>query len=265
MPRTGRGRTSRTRSLSPSRSRSRSRGTRRRSPSDDRIRRSVSRELLREEEPPVQAIRRIVEGQQEFILELLSEHKAEVAEKIQTKSRRFSSKQIEKQFHVNAEFRDLANKTQVAFQAGEVNRAKEVLAVLCTKLEEHEHDLIIADTSPHSWLAVSKLRSGTDLPKSVRKRLAQVEKELAGRRQTNYGGAKKKFEAVQRTGQNYTGRRPDQRLSPEEALNNAAKQLRPGTCSHCHKGYHYYRECPEFWQKVNESREAKAKANPAGN
>ena len=190
--------------------------------------RSVSRELYREhEEEPVQVIKKIVHSQQEFLLDLLSEHKQEVDEKIQLKARRFGSKQIEKQYHINAEFRDLVAKVQVALQASEVARATDVLQTLATKLEDHEHDLIVADTSPHGWLAVAKLRSGADLPKNIRKKLAQVEKDLAHRKPpAQYGGFKKKHEFVQREGAGYTRRRPDQRLSPEEALNNATKQVR---------------------------------------
>ena len=257
----------RSRSISRDRSRARSERRHRGRHHRDTISRSVSRELYRpQEEEPVQAIKKLVTSQQEIILDLLSEHRAEVDEKIQLKARRFSSKQIEKQYHVNSEFRDLTTKITVALAANEIGRAQEVLQQLATKLEDHEHDLIVADTSPHGWLAVSKLRSHTELPKHLRKKLAQVEKDLAHRRQptSQYGGAKKKFDGFSREGQNFARRRPDQRLSPEEALSNAAKQLRQVTCTHCHKGLHYYRECPQFWAKVMESREAKAKSSPTG-
>ena len=131
-------------------------------------------------------------------------------------------------------------------------------------MEDHEHDLIVADTSPHSWLAVAKLRSNTELPKTLRKKLAQVEKDLAHRRPQQYGGPKKKFEQFPRDSQNFSRRWPDQRLLPEEALSNATKQLRQGTCTHCHKSLHYYRKCLEFWSKVQESRAVKAKSSGAG-
>ena len=54
----------------------------------------------------MQAIKNLVTSQHEIILDLLSEHRAEVDEKIQLKARCFSSKQIEKQYHVNTEFRE---------------------------------------------------------------------------------------------------------------------------------------------------------------
>ena len=232
----------------------------------DTISRSASRGLYDQPEEPVQAIKKLVTSHQEIILDLLSEHRAE--EKIQLKSRRFSSKQIEKQYQINTEFRELVAKITASLHASEVGRAEDVLQQLSAKLEDHEHDLIVTDNSPHGWLAVAKLRSNTELPKSLRKKLAQVEKDLAHRRPPHqsqqYGGARKKFEQFPRDGQNFSRRRPDQRLSPEEALSNASKQLRQGTCTHCHKGLHFYRECPEFWSKVQESREAKAKSGAAG-
>ena len=93
----------------------------------DTISRSVSRELFRnQEEEPVQAIKNLVTSQHEIILDLLSEHRAEVDEKIHLKARCFSSKQIEKQYHVNTEFREfreLTNKITIALAANEIARA----------------------------------------------------------------------------------------------------------------------------------------------
>jgi hypothetical protein len=119
----------------------------------------------------------------------------------------------------------------------------------------HEEDLIIADTSPHGWLAVSKVRAGQELPKSLRKKLAQVDKDLAARKN---GGFKKKPGGFQKQGEGSNFRKGDKRVSPEEALAAAAKTIRPGTCSHCQKGLNYYRECQDFWRRVQQSREAKA-------
>ena len=249
---------------SRSRRRSRSRTSRRRDRSrSERLSRSVSRDLLREEEAPA-VVRKIVETQQEVLYKWLEDHKAEVDEKIQSRGRRFSNKQIEKQFQVNTGFRDLTAKLQAALEAGEVARAKDVATQLDRQLGEHEEDLIIADTSPHGWLAVARLRRGKELPKSVRKRLDQVEKELAQtqRKETQHGARpERKFGPVQRKGQEPLVKRPDRRLSPEEVLFQAGRQLRPGTCSHCQEDLHYYRECPKFWAKVQESRKAKAKGD----
>ena len=87
----------------------------------DTISPSVSRDLYRpQEEEPAQAIKKLVTSQQEIILDRLPEHRAEVEEKIQLKARPFLSKQIAKQYHVNAEFRDLTAKASVALEASEV-------------------------------------------------------------------------------------------------------------------------------------------------
>jgi archaellum biogenesis ATPase FlaH len=111
--------------------------------------RSVSGGLCRDPEP-VQKIQRIVENQQEFILELLSEHRAEVEEKLQQRSRRFGSRQIEKQYQINSQHKELVIKTQTALSNNDTGKAKELIQLLAEQIEEHKQDLIIADSSPHS-------------------------------------------------------------------------------------------------------------------
>jgi Zn-dependent M16 (insulinase) family peptidase len=231
------------------RSRSRSEG----------IQRSVSRELYSE---PVQleSFKKEVASQHEYLVELIKEHKTQVDEKLATKGRKFASKQIEKQYQVNFTFKELTTKIQQAHAVKDYEKAEEAADDLADKLEEHAQDLIIADTSPHGWLAVNKLRHSTELPKAVRKRLAAVEKELASKKSKN-GGPRRKFQ--QFSSASAEGYAKNRKFSPEEALFAAAKQVRAGTCSHCHKEYHYYRECPTFWSKVHESRAAKAKGAAA--
>jgi hypothetical protein len=218
----------------------------------------VSGELYRDQTRHVEDIKKIVENQQEFILDLISEHKAEVEEKLQIRSRRFSSRQIEKQYQVNSQFKDLAAKIQLALTAKDLLKAKEATDALEEQLEEHEQDLVIADSSPHGWLAVARVRTAKELPKSLRKRLAVVEKDLNQQKQRN-GGAGRKFVKNPQQSNESDGRQPNRRFSPEEALYSAAKQIRTGQCTHCHKSGHYLRECPQFWTRVNETREAKAK------
>jgi hypothetical protein len=98
----------------------------------------------------------------------------------------------------------------------------------------------------------------------LRKRLEQVDKDLAAQRGKN-GGARGKFSSISRQGQEPITRRGDRRLTPEEALYQAGRQVRQGNCSHCKKEYHYYKECPAFWTKVQESRAAKAKEDASAN
>jgi len=224
----------------------------------------VSRELLRGEEPVVE-IARLVRGQQEVLLDLLKDHKEEVDTKLQARTRKFASKQLEKQYELNCSFLDLANKAQASVDGRDGERASLHLGELVKQLNQHEEDLLIADASPHGWLAVSKIRSTKELPKNLRKRLAAVDKQLSSQREKGDGGFKKKFQQLPGPSQqNPLFRRTDRRVSPEEAMFAAARQIRPGTCSHCHKELHYYRECPEFWAKVHASREAKAKEPQPG-
>jgi hypothetical protein len=133
------------------------------------LERSTSRELYRELEPEVKKITKLVENQHEFILELLSEHKAEVDSKLQPKQRRFGNKQIEKQFEVNENFREQAEKILAKVKAGEAKRVEKLLEGLIKDIEQHGEDLVIADTSPFGWLAVAKVRAATELPKTLRK------------------------------------------------------------------------------------------------
>ena len=238
-----------------SRSRTSLRWDRSRSP---RLSRSVSRDLLRDEEDRA-VVRKIVETQQEVLFKWLEEHKAEVDEKLHARGHRFSNKQIEKQYQVNSTFRELVVKIQAALHVGEVALARDVTETLDCQLGEHEEDLIIVDTSPHGWLAVARLRRGKELPMALRKRLDQVEKELAQTQRKKGNGARpeRKVGTLPRKGQEPLVKRPERRLSPEEVLFQAGRQLQPGSCSHCQEDLYYYRECPKFWAKVLESRKAK--------
>jgi threonyl-tRNA synthetase len=215
----------------------------------------VSRELYVEPDN-LGEIAKLVKSQQEVLLDLFQEHKTEVDTKLQSKVRKFGSKQIEKQYEINAGFLETAQKALTCVEEKNIIRAKALLENLVQQLQEHEEDLLIADASPHGWLAVAKLRTTKELPKSLRKRLAEVDRQLSSQKD---GKFKKKPAGFPGQGQEPIFKRADRRISPEEALFSASKQVRPGSYSHCHKGLHYYRECPEFWKKVQESREAKAK------
>jgi hypothetical protein len=266
----------RSRSRSPPRGRSPSRrsGRRSRTPTpplnrvvrsrsrSERLERSVSRELYAEEPKKLKQLEQYVEKQQDILVDLLNDHKAKVEEKLANKSRKFSSKQLEKQYQVNQGFRDLTEKIIVSLRDKEYKLAKRTAKELDEALEEHKQDLLIADISPHGWLAVNKLRNTSDLPKTLRKPLAQVEKDLEAQK-SKYG--RKKTFTVPATSAGGSGARSDRKFLPEEALSIAAKQVRTGTCSHCHKEFHYYRECPVFWAKVQEGREAKAKGGAGTN
>jgi hypothetical protein len=232
------------------------------------VSRSVSRELYAEERsPPLQVaqVPQLIKAQQEFLVDLITEHKHEIEGKIQSKKRKFASKALEKQFEVNDSFKDLTARALAALKKNNRSKAKRLLKELRDSLQEHEEDLIIADTSPNGWLAVAKVRGRSDLPEEVRKKLEKADKEIW--RARGYGQPKRKFGAVQEAGQGSDVRtkRPQQKFSPEELLHNAAKQVRAGTCSHCRGENHFYRECPDFWKKVKEARDERAKGQVSTN
>jgi len=208
----------------------------------------------------VNRLAKLVRSQQDVLLDLFEDHKSEVEAKLVSAKRRFRDRQIEKQFDINTGFKKLTQKALVAVDSGEDRRAKGLLQDLLSQLETHEEDLLIADTSPHGWLAVAKIRSGSGLSKSLRKRLEQVDKELSAQKNRDgYGRAGGKSSLFSKAGEGPIVRRDQRRISPEEALTAAGKQRRAGNCSHCKKAWHFYRECPEFWTKVQESREEEAK------
>jgi len=228
------------------------------------VSRSVSRELLEEDVPiPPEQVPKLIKAQQDFLVDLITEHKQDLEQKFATKKRRFSSRALERQHQVNEGFQELTAKALAAIKRGNRRRTKKLLRDLRDALKEHEEDLVIADTSPNGWLAVAKLRGRSDLPEGVRKKLEKVDKELW--RARSYGRGPKKFGPVQEKseGGDFRVRRPQQRFSPEELLHNAARQVRAGVCTHCRGENHFYRECPDFWRKVKEAREERARGQPA--
>jgi len=268
-----RSRKRRSRTRSRSRDRSSSRRTRRRSGSErrrrsrsrtqeDRIARSPSRTLYEEGGAvTVEEVPKLIKQQQDFIVELLADHKQEVEARLQAKQRRFNSKPLEKQYDVNTEFKELTEKALSALKNDDKKRVKSVLKKLKKKIDTHQEDLVIADTSPNGWLAVARLRNRSELPDDLRKKLDRVDKDIW--RSRNYGGPKKKPGKFQNqsAGSDVRTGRPQQKQSPEEMLYNASRQIRAGTCSHCKKENHFYRECPDFWTKVAESRAERAKGS----
>ena len=232
----------------------------------------MSRDLLRGVEPPPQPIQveevpKLIKAQQDFLVELITEHRQEVDGKLETRRRKFTSKALERQFEVNDGFKDLVVKALTALKRNHRKKAKGFLKRLKRDLKEHEEDLIIADTSPNGWLAVAKLRGRSDLPDGLSKKLERVDREIW--RARDYGRGQKKPRAVQvpSSGGDFRTTRQlfkqAQRLSPEELLYNAAKQVRAGVCSHCRKENHFYRECPDFWREVQKAREERARGQPA--
>jgi hypothetical protein len=116
------------------------------------------------QQPTSDKIAALVQSQRGFLLDLISEHKAEVESKLQSRQRKFQSKQIEKQYEVNLGFKELVDKIQVKLRCGDLRQAEETLEKLSQDIEQHGEDLVIADTSQFGWLAVAKIRASAELP-----------------------------------------------------------------------------------------------------
>jgi hypothetical protein len=129
------GRSSSRRSRSPSPPPRRTVRSRTRSPSAG-LEGSVSRELYAEDKPKIAEIHKLVQSQQDLVYSLLKEHKEEVEEKLAAKTRRFASKQLEKQFQVNLKFKELVARIQQAHSDKEWKKAKYAADELAEGLEE---------------------------------------------------------------------------------------------------------------------------------
>jgi hypothetical protein len=77
-----------------------------------------------------------------------------------------------------------------------LRQAEETLEKLSQDIEQHSIDLVIAETPKFRWLAVSKIRAPAELPKNIRKRLKQVEKDLAAQKSGKDGGNSRKFSNI---------------------------------------------------------------------
>jgi hypothetical protein len=67
------------------------------------------------------------------------------------------------QFEVNTKFAELTDKSLAAVRRNSRKKAKAALNQLRDEIREHQEDLVIADNSPNSWLAVAKLRNRSEL------------------------------------------------------------------------------------------------------
>ncbi len=92
--------------------------------------------------------------------------------KLQSKVRRYGSRQIEKKYEINGRFSKLVQKTLLCIGEDNVERARTVLEWLVHQLGEHQEHLLIADALLHGWLAVAKIRSTKELPNTLRKHMA---------------------------------------------------------------------------------------------
>ena len=210
-----------------------------------------------------------LDNQQNYIAKLLEDHRADVEERFEDKKKHFFTKRhIEKQFEVNLQVLSLNKKVHRLVRDKKLDNALDILEEQQDLLRQHEEDLITADSSKFGWLTVQKLRNTSCLPNSHLKKIEKIE-ALIERTQvpsssflSRNGPYRKPYKMEgEVSDQSVKTRRPFVKRSPEQLLEEAAKQNRVGTCSHCHAAGHFYRECPQFWNKVNETRKANEEKN----
>ena len=255
-----RSRSRRSRSGSRRHSRSRSRRRSRRSSSGSRSR-SVPRGSGDASGQSAEQIslEGLLNKQQEHILDIIREHKEQVDE-LMPVTRSFKNKGIEKQFNFNNKLLVRLKKVKKLLKKSKVEKALSSVRDLLKVVEDHAEDLTVADSSRHGWLTVSLLRGESDLPTDLLKKVEKIDNRLDKTRpQRDEYRSRKSGQFAQRlerqggSGGTQTWRQKNQ--GPEEALVSFSKTKRQGTCSHCTKSGHYYRECPDFWKCVNEGRE----------
>ena len=204
----------------------------------------------------------------------ITDQKEELEEKFEKSTVKFAQKPLEKQFEINSNLLQTNHKIQKALRKKDFKKVKKLVKEQEEDLDKHEEDLLIADSSDHGWLTVSKIRDKKILNSSLVKKIHQVDALIEKAKNKNGGtsGANTRNpQSRQQFGsygyqQGSSGqvvmKRPEKKSSPEELLQSIAKTTRAGQCSFCLEPGHWYRECPGFWGKVKESRTAWAPKPP---
>lgn len=190
--------------------------------------------------------------QQEYVHDLISQHKSDLEELVTqstTNPTTFRNKGIEKQYSFNGKVLRLVKKVKKGLKKRKdvTNLVKEVIDLLDT----HAEDLLVADSSRHGWLTVHQLRGRQTLSSDLLQKVDRIDSRLDRTRKDGFKGSSgynKKMDGKDRV-QTYR-----KKQGPEEFLQSLVGRKREGTCSHCSEIGHFYRECPDFWKEVQESR-----------
>lgn len=206
----------------------------------------------------MQTFRKLLDEQQNYIAHLLTEHKAEVDEKIDvSKKHTFRQKNLEKQFEITEKIGRLNKKIKREVKTNNIEKALDAIKEQEETIDEHQEDLITADSCKFGWLTVQKLKNTSSLPSAQLRKIEKIEALIERTKLPTYNGRsfKKPYE-VEKGFFNKSLRttRPTQKKSPEQLLEEATKQTRAGAWGHCQEEGHFYRECPAFWEKVKQSR-----------
>ena len=200
----------------------------------------------------------LLKQQEEHLCDLMLDHKQEVVSLVKEKTKNFRKKPLQKQFEFLDELYQILDKAKKYLKKEKVDEALTLVHRCSERLKDKKEDLLVADQSPHGWLAVSLLQEGSDLPRGTQRKLDKINSRLdkvrGDRKSGHYGRHNKgNFEPLYKQDGVHFSRQP-QRKSPQEMLNLLGNQKKSGLCSHCQEAGHFYRECPKFWEAVNESR-----------
>ena len=207
----------------------------------------------------------MLQDQQEYIHDLINSHKEEVGELVSPRSQTFRNKGIEKQFLYNMKVSTKLKKVKSLLKKQKLNRALESVRDLLKLVEDHNDDLLIAENSRHGWLTVHQLRGGSSLSSDLQKKVEKIDSRLDKSRQQQRGDVQRyrpgkgRQDSFRMEGKDVQTFRRKQ--GPEEALLSFSKTNRQGSCTHCSESGHFYRECPDFWKSVNESRKKNFTSN----
>ena len=174
-------------------SRSRSPGFQARSKSKSFSRSQSPRFSKFDNEKELSKFRELLKEQENHLSDLMLDHKKDVEDLVKERKRSFRRKPLQKQFEFLDDISNNLEKTKKLLKKNKVEKALKTIRNCSDKLEDKKEDLLIADQSPHGWLAVSLLRENSDLPRGTQKKLDKINYRLdrvrseRGNQRKNYG------------------------------------------------------------------------------
>jgi len=201
----------------------------------------------------VSQVKALIEEQQANLLDILSSHKEEIDQNLDSKSKIFKKPGIGKQFNFNSEVLTTLVKCKKDLKKSRFDSCTNKLKETIKKLETQQSDLIVADQSRYGFLTVSMLHGNAAIPKGVAKKVERIENQLDKTLPADkkHGGNPKDNK---KRDTKSSGRFDRRKQGPEELLQDLKKRTREGKCGHCGENGHFFRECPSFWQSVCEAR-----------
>ncbi len=256
-------RKSRSRSFRRSRSRSNTHTSRRRSYTKSPVRRYYKSPSRRrsvsvnknDDTLDARSFRAIIQAQQTKIEDLLCSQKAELEERIDSKSN-FRQKRNERQFSFNTKVLTLVKRAKSLLKDNDNRQALYELRDTIKLLETQNEDLLIADSSKFGWLTVSKIRGKDKLSSNLQKKIMKIDSSLDKNHGENSNYKKRGNRNFKKSNSRFTVQTErSERKGPAETLQYLKTRKRSGVCTFCSAHGHFWRECPTYWEEVNKSRD----------